>query len=289
MTHKDHKRQYNFLTDKNPFLVRKKNPLLDCTVKVMKTVTNENRRINIKNRYRSFDYTYFCIPIILKRIREDAKHVSFYYAKGYYYRSKKDVTTLSEWKMVRCSEYLDVSNFFIHTCILMDEMCKLAMLFLENNEPRSFSKHKKSLMTNENFSDKYYSGFVVKKTNWYESELKDIRDDLVVHTQPLDWTDSAVGDELISVSKVSRYPHTLVAETNKLVDKYSTKLDFQIERNYYSSLSWLTNNKNRLSTDDQSRLEMIKKKSGQILPSIDQVSKQVFEYISFISNHFKNR
>lgn len=287
MTPKDNK-NHNFLTDRNLFLVRKKNPLFECMVRVMKTIANENRRTNIKNRYRSFDYTYFFIPIILKRIQEDAKHVNSYYAKGNYYRTKEDITTLSEWKMVRCSEYLDVSSFFTHTAILMDEICKLAMLFLGNDEPRSFSKHKKSLEKDKNFSDKSYQDFVVKKTNWYESELKDVRDDLIIHTQPLDWTDSAVGDKLVSVSKVSRYPQALVTEAKKLVDRYSTKLDL-IEENYYSSLSWLTNNKNRLSTDDQLRLEIIIKKSGQILPSIDQVSKHVFDYISFISNHFRNR
>ncbi len=286
--------QHYFLTNKNCFLKTKRNPLLDCTRSVVNSEEDEIHKKKIRLQYRSTDYAFSFIPIILKRILIDAKQVSKYYEIDYKINepsskkipSKKERYILSHGLEFKHQEYLDVADFFIHANILMDQIGKLVSLFLGlSNTSRSFSKHKSSFLKND-FGNKKYKRYILN-TNWYERLLKNPRDDLIVHPYPLLWTDAAVGGILVSVSRISLDKKSLAKQLDKLKLKYQGKItSLQSEISYQIILDLLLEKINELEKDDQHRITIIFKNWGRILPPLDKVSKHIFDYISFVSKNF---
>ena len=146
------KRRQAFVSEENPFLKRKGNPLLSCTNKILEKLSNHDRRIEIINQYRSLNYTYFFIRTIIQRILEDAKLVNDALSARYnvddpddmnIVTSEREKQLAASYDEIRYAQFLDISDFFVYANILIDQIYRLCVLFLGiRDSTRNFYKHK---------------------------------------------------------------------------------------------------------------------------------------------------
>jgi len=256
-------------------------------------------------KYRSYRRTLRYIRLICRRIEDDIRLWSSYNnaserllgAPGARLPTKSDLLIQERWKEHQFCLYLDLDDFFIHSNILMDKSASIAAAFLKIDPPRSFSKHKKSLCKRENIpfrKDEDYARHVREDTNWFESDLKGIRDDLVVHEGAF-W---AIGTSwnrkgLLSVSKMSPFEikrrHLSVLQG--LREKYQERLNGigGLDNNLWVLLEFFEHDIDQIDEEDKTKVKAARRELGGRLPAVSKVADEIFDFLTFFGLHFQEK
>lgn len=284
--------QIMFISGNNAFLT-KKEPLWETLESKSQSLPDRKSR-KIGMAYRSYQYTFSFMTIVVKRILDDVQIQKEYWHARYKSDdpdqlrlplTKRDRELLSQGIEIEDCLQLDIEDFFIHANILMDKVCKLACLFLGLEQNRSFSKHKSVLKKLQYTRDEEYREYVLR-TDWYEQHLKNPRDDLIVHSPPLILGSSSSHEGLISVSKFTLDREGLFDTLRQLGNDYSqTVPELHSERNMFEICRLLVEHRSSLTKHDTGRLDYVLKQLGFSFPSIDRVSDEIFDYLAFVSYH----
>lgn len=118
---------------------------------------------------------------------------------------------------------------------------------------------------------------------WF-NQFKNTRDDFVVHPYNTFWGTSTSGLDLEGISKISFSKKKLAKKLSVLREKYSNITN---DPSFDTVLKKLEINLEKLEKKDREAITSIKKYWGTDFPSIDLVSKKIFEYMEFIEKEFK--
>ena len=274
-------------------------PILKLIKGLKDKIPQKMKQINIA--YRGYMYTFHFIPIILKRIHED--YEQFYEANRIEAEimepnaepralSAKEKNLLQKGREKEFCFYLDIEDFFIHASILMHKASRIACLLLEIQPHRSFNKHREYFIKNPSFlKDDKYAKYIRNNTDWFKTELKDVRDEQIVHGKPLSWFIS-FGKNGFRVSKgtVSSKEKELKI-LSELKDKYKEKLPEikDVEHNFWQILAFLEQNSEKIDKHDVERVKQVRQIVGGVVPSVSRLTKQIWEYLNFINDYFTEK
>lgn len=267
---------------------------------------------SINMAYRSFRITYSFLPEIWGRIVEDIKlnyknsgvEANLHYDEGYIL-SKEEKEILSEYKKHKQRLNLDVEDWFIHANILFSKYIRITILFYEliatekekglmkGMSHNSFNKHiKESIQPkmNKKIQDIKYQQIIKKNKDWYYTEIKDVRDDLIQHeTIPRFWGSSIIGKKnqirfsLSRFKRDDRYMNTLY----NLRDKYKTIFpNIEHEINYFNLQKFFEINIEKINNGDKDKFLQIRKRYGRDFPDMPQLSKKISDFFSEINDYF---
>jgi hypothetical protein len=275
-------------------------PILKLIKGLKDKIPQKMKQINIA--YRGYMYTFHFIPIILKRMHED--YEQFYEAKRIEAEiieapeaepralSVKEKDILQKGREKEFCLYLDIEDFFMHASILMYKASRIACLLLGIQPHRSFNKHREYFIKNRSFlkNDKY-AEYIRNNTDWFKTELRDVRDDFIVHGEPHSWFIS-FGKNRFRVSKGTVSSKQKESEILlKLKNKYKEKLPEikDVEDNLWQILAFLERNLEKIEEDDVKRVKHVRQIVGGVVPSVSRLTKQIFEYLNFMNDYFTEK
>lgn len=190
---------------------------------------------------------------------------------------------------------LDLEDFFIHSRMLLDKIAYVTHL-LFRDEPslpyRSFNKHRDFFFKDENNPwppDEEYAKYIREKTDWFEKDLKDPRDDLIVHSagkgESLQMSENIIECHRIGILGPLR------EKLGNLFKKYKIPMsDLTVEGSpIEQALQVLENNKSLLDPKDLETLSKIKQKVGGKLPDIELLLKNLLVFLEFFGKHFSQK
>jgi hypothetical protein len=264
-----------------------------------------DRFATFNTKYRSYMRTFQYIRLICRRIEDDIRLWTSYNdaserllgTPGSRPPTDSDNLIGERWKEHQFCLYLDLDDFFIHSSILMDKSARIVAAVLAIDPPRSFSVHKKFLCRRENIpfrKDEEYARHVREDTNWFESDLKDIRDDLVVHEGSFyEIGTSWSRKRLLSVSKMSSFEikKRYLRVLQGLRQKYQERLNgiTRLDNNLWVLLEFFEQNRDQMDEADRSKLRAARRELGGRLPAFSMVADQVFDFLTFLNLHFEEK
>lgn len=281
-----------------------RDPLQDLANLVHKKWQNDQFvRFNVE--YRSYRRTLEYLRLIYSRIKVDNKlHVSYNEASERLLGApsapsptKLDLLIEKRWKEQGVCLYLDLDDFFIHSNILMDKVARIASVFLKIHPPRKFSDHRKFLRREQNIpfrKDEDYARYIRENTSWFESDLKDVRDDLVIHEGAFWAVGTSWGKKgLLSVSKMSPFEVkkrqlNVLRGLRKKYWKILHGID-KVEDNLWVLLQFFEQNIDQIDEEDKSKVKAARQELGDRLPSVPKVADEIFDFLMFFSLHFQKK
>jgi hypothetical protein len=150
--------------------------------------------------------------------------------------------------------HLDTNCFIMNARILMDGIAYLTTFFwhkIARRQPewKSFKGHKDWFRSPDKRSeilDEDYAGYITQHTDWFENELKDIRDKLVVHRRGSYVDMFTENTEMVMLGKAEfkdkdgetfvEYDMKQIPDLNKLMDNVCGFLDF-FDRHFSEKLA----------------------------------------------------
>lgn len=284
-----------------------KSTLLELARYLFKKYESDPKRSAFSLYYRSFQMTQSFLPEIWDRILKDVRLEQEYWsieaeinnaqqAEEEYKLSVEETKVLDEFLAHQHRINLDVEDWFLHAHILMEKYTKLFKLVLQltkgndrrfNKIPsRSFHKHIKFFQTEKTgILDEKYVDLIKDCSNWYVSEIKDVRDDLITHEQIGRFWGSSTSPDTFSISRFNR-PDTLVNPLYSLADKYKEKfLILQSERNVFNLLSFFEANASKLEAIDAKTISDIRRKYGRSFPDIPELYNKMNTFFSSVNDY----
>lgn len=154
---------------------------------------------------------------------------------------------------------------------------------------KSFHHHRKFFMRPQNIPfqpDEEYSKYIRENTGWYETQLKNPRDDLIVHESvPRFWAYS-LSSKRIKVSRV-RHDKYNIERLYGLRDKYCARFPTIVNKeNFFNLLDFFEKNQSSLEDKDKDKIKVIRKYYGGPFPDIPTVYKRIYEHMDFLNTHF---
>ncbi len=284
----------------------------------MQKLKNKREKEELRNlwlNYNSFKDTFSFLLIIWSRIQCDIRLINekngleaFYDCPRYEDEEDPGEPTEDEKKQILEGHKhekivrLDIEDWFIHALILMDKFAKLARgiffsIYGEEKKQevniipfRSFHKFKKYFLKNRNkFFDNEFPEIIDQYTEWFEPELRDIRDDLIQHESSFKiWgsTFSSTKNEIyFSFSKFKpfhtpRKLHTLI-ERNKnrfpqIMECYSILKILNIFDEHWSELDQV----------DRDLVTSIKQSHGSDIPDIIKLYRKISTFFTQVNDYF---
>lgn len=144
------------------------------------------------SRYRDAYKLYY---LSVRRFLTNMSIVARYMSSAHYVRKYRQKYSSSQriiadkYREVAPYTELEIINCLIHARILLDRVASLSSHFLKvGNRPsfKSFSDHKKFFkrLTAPYGDHETYAEHIRNCTDWFETPLKAVRDDFVVHSSP---------------------------------------------------------------------------------------------------------
>lgn len=281
-----------------------RDPLVDLP-RLARKKWPEERFVKFNVEYRSYRRTLEYLRLNYRRIEDDVELWKKYNdasgrllgAPGAPRPTKSDLLVGKRWKEQEFCLYLDLDDFFIHSNILMDKIARIASVFLEIRPPRSFSKHKKFLCREQNIpfrKDEDYARHIRENTSWFESDLKDVRDDLVVHEGAFWAVGTSWGRKgLLSASKMSPFEvkKKQLNVLRELKKKYRKTLHgiAKVEANLWVLLQFFEQNIDQIDEEDKSKVKAARQELGGRLPPVPKVADEIFDFLVFFGSHFQKK
>jgi len=187
---------------------------------------------------------------------------------------------------------LDREDFFIHGRMLLDRVAYLTHFFFSRKVLplySSFKKYRNFFLKPDNIPwspDEEYARYIRERTEWFEKDLKDPRDDLIVHTKGKGEF-LGLGEDTIEWHRVgilSRYRKKL----RNLFKKYNIPLpDLTVQgAPIETALEILEKHKSRFQSKDKKSLKQIKQQVGGKLPDINSLFRKILAFLEFFEKHF---
>jgi hypothetical protein len=284
-----------------------KSTLLELTRYLLKKYESSPKRSAFSLYCRSFQMTQSFLPEIWDRLLKDVKLEQEYWSieaeinnaqqvQEEYELSAEETKVLDEFLAHQHRINLEVEDWFLHAHILMEKYTKLFKLVLqltkEDNKlfkripSRSFHEHIKFFRTlKTGILDEKYASFINDCSNWYFSDVKDVRDDLITHEQIGRFWGSSTSPDTFSISRFNR-PDTLVDPLYSLADKYKERfVILQSERNVFNLLSFFEANASKLEAADAKIISDIRRKYGRRFPDIPELYKKMNTFFSSVNDY----
>jgi len=150
------------------------------------------RHGDIGSYYRAYDYYTLSLEKVLYDIslsRRFRKQVQPYYGGGRKFTLLQRTISCKYRNQRKFFEF-DLTNYLIHTRILLDRTIGISRRFLSGTKLPSFSSfngHKKFLRNHpDTFKETHpeYCNRIVHETDWFDMPVKAIRDKILVHNPP---------------------------------------------------------------------------------------------------------
>ena len=283
-----------------------KNPLGEINENISKFLNDSDKFGQINMRFRSVNMTFRFLEEIIFRFNED-RELYQQYMKIYYDisepQSERDPTEeekiiLEKWTIHHAGLNLDIEDFFIHSNILMDKIARLSndlLKFTKDTDSKFSEFPNNSFFDHRNYFikltklytiDEEYAKYIRDNTGWYISQLKNPRDDLIVHEDvPKFWTYNFDGGK----SRISRIRHN-IRQNEKLLqlkEKYYNMFpELADETNFFTLLNSFELNSGKLQSSDVHSIKEIRKRFGGTFPDINILFKNIYEHMIFLNHHF---
>lgn len=189
---------------------------------------------------------------------------------------------------------LDLEDFYVHGSMLLDRIAFIASLLFGDEIPvpyRSFNKHRKFFFKPENNPwsiDEEYAKYIREKTDWFERDLKNPRDDLLVHSKGKGESLRLVGDS-VQVERIGiagRYRKEII----QICGRYGIPVGNLMEgTEVVQALQILENNKALLGKKDSKKVAAIRQHVGGMLPDIRSVLDNITAFLGFFEEHFSQK
>jgi len=260
--------------------------------------------------YRSFRMTQLFLTEIWDRILKDVQLDNEYWAiqaeihdaaPEEYELSHEEAQILKEYSEHSHRLNLDVEDWFLHAHILMEKYVKLSKILmvltskdkaaakLANGLPdRSFHNHMDQFLNpnKKGMKDDKYAEVVKLCDSWYESDLKDVRDDLIQHEQVGRFWGHSITPNEFRISRF-RYTRRMLEKLYALRDKYAKVYTaLEGEQNFFALIDFFEANFAKLDKGDKDRIKGIRKEYGKDFPDIPQLYSKMNHFFSLANDYF---
>lgn len=268
----------------------------------------QNNRIVQEPLWATYRNKLKHLKIIYYRIRQDLVEHNILENKFYdimksvkgqsgsFSREQNEIMSQHSYAMLIL--HLDIEDYFIHSRILLDLLARIIHGFLQRPryiESKSFYALKKSILKNyesmkKNFEE--YADYIKNNTHWFEINLKEPRDHLIVHNtgkMPVYRLSKKTG---FTIERITFPPNT---ESKKKLanDVISIKKKYEPSNPELSDIpdnifEILKANFQKLSLTKK-EIEIIEKAKiefGGELPNIEKLNKEIFEFLKFTASYF---
>lgn len=285
------------------------------TMQKLKSKREKEELRNLWLNYNSFKDTFSFLLIIWSRIQRDIRLIdekngleAFYDRPRYEGEEDPGEPTEDEKKQILEGHKheqivrLDIEDWFIHALILMDKFAKLARgIFFSiygkekkqevNIIPlRSFHKFKKYFLKNRNkFFDSEFPEIIDQYTEWFEPELRDIRDDLIQHESSFKIWGSSFSSTKTEINfGFSKFkPFHVPQKFHTLIDRTITRFP-QIEQCYsiLQVLAIFDEHWKELNQEDRDLVTSIKQSHGSDIPDIINLYTKMSIFFTQVNDYF---
>ena len=294
--------------------MNEKNTLHEAMQKLKSKREKEELR-NLWLNYNSFKDTFSFLLIIWDRIQNDIRLIvekngleAFYDRPRY--EDEEDPGEPTEDETKRISEgyrhekivRLDVEDWFIHALILMDKFAKLAkriLILIHNDEKKqeiydikdkNFNRFRQYFLKNMNsFFDNDFSSIIKQYSDWFEPELRDIRDDLIQHESSFKiWGSSFHSKKSEIIFSFAKFkPFHKPQKLYTLMERYKNRLP-QIMKCYsiLEILSIFDEHWKELNQADRDLVISIKQSHGSDIPDIIKLFTKMSIFFTQVNDYF---
>lgn len=189
---------------------------------------------------------------------------------------------------------LDYEDFYVHSRMLLDKIAFIASLLFRDEASlpyRSFNAHRSFFFKPRNNPwsvDEKYAKHIREKTDWFERDLKNPRDDLLVHSKGKRESIHSEGNtvQVERMGLAGRYRKQIA----EICRKYRIRLSSLREgTEVVQALQILENNKAFLQKKDIKTLVTIRQHVGGALPDIGAVLDNIVAFLGFFEEHFSQK
>jgi hypothetical protein len=289
-----------------------KSTLLELAQDLSKRYPKANVAFNLY--YRSFHMTQLFLSEIWDRILKDLQLEQKYWnvqgeieAKMQYYElgeeyelSEEEAKIVNEYSKHEYRLNLDVEDWFLHTHILMEKYVKLYKLlmimtakdreyakFAHELPNRSFHEHQKSFIKSDTrIRDEKYIEIINNCKSWYDSDVKNVRDDLIEHEQIGRFWGRETSATQFTISRFRRTDR-MTEKLYRLRDKYEKAYSvLQGQMNIYKLLNFFETNLTKLEQADAQMIIGIRKEYGRRFPDIPTLYAKMNHFFSLVNDYF---
>lgn len=288
-----------------------KNTFLELARKLWNKYERDATRSAFGMYLRSFQMTQSFLPEIWDRLLVDVRLEQDYWGVESrihdaerdgedYTLTEGEKKVLEEFSAHRERSSLDIEDWFIHAHVLLEKyaiLFKLALM-LSNKDSKEIEKIKsKSLHQHLNFFrvchkgilDEGYTSITEDCSKWYFSEVKDVRDDLIIHEKIGRFWGSSTFRDSFSFSRFNS-PDSLVAPLYSLRDKYKKGNPIiENEENVFNLLTFFESNASRIEPTDLEKVKRIRKNYGRPFPDIPELYKKMNAFFSTVNDYLMPR
>lgn len=257
--------------------------------------------------YHSFQMTQSFLPEIWDRLLGDVRLEQEYwgieacinnaeYVGEEYTLTMDEKNILKEFAAHQHRSNLDVEDWFIHAHILMEKYAILFKLALELSDKntrevgkiksKSFHEHLNFFsICHKGILDEGYTSIIIGCSKWYSPEVKDVRDDLIIHEKIGRFWGTSTTPDSFSFSRFND-PESLVESLYSLRNKYKKDNPvIQQENNVFNLLAFFETNESRIEANDSQRVKEIRKRHGRPIPDIPELYTKMNSFFSAVNDY----
>lgn len=257
--------------------------------------------------YRTFYWTSTFLPIIWKRIIQNAKLEKEYYEISYKYSSpdearnptREEAEILSEYSLEgRTKNKLDIEDWYIHARILMDKYSlfshelnsliqkKKQQTTIVDIKTRGFNDYMKSYKSEyDSLNNKKYADILIRDSHWFP-ELKDVRDDLITHEKGGKMWVGGVSGGLPKFGKL-RLTSEHTTRLKELKSKYADSFEnLNTIISYPMILRFFEENFDNLEIKDKTKVVQIRQNYGRMFPNIPDLFQKMTKLFENVNKYY---